>query len=76
MSMSPCAPLPLPAPSPSAQFVMPVGLEIQGGLLVKYGFPPNMMGAMQMIMAIRMAAGADPDLAVLVNTLQMKLMGK
>ncbi len=60
----------------SIQTVMPLGVEIQRALLVKFGFDPNFMGAMQMIMSIRMTAMSDPALMAQVTTLQNKIMGK
>ena len=54
---------------------MPLGIEVQRDLLAKYGYAPDPMGAMQMLMAIRMVAAADPALSALVMTLQSKIMG-
>ena len=56
------------------QLVMPLGVEIQKPLLAKYGYPADAMGAMQMIMGVRMAAMSDPALMEQVALLQSKLM--
>lgn len=58
------------------QTAMPLAVEIQKDLLTKYGYPQDFMGAMQMIMAIRMAAMSDPELMAQVTLLQNKIMPK
>jgi hypothetical protein len=56
------------------QTVMPLAVSLQTDLLGKYGFSKDMMGAMQMIMAIRMAAMADPEMMAQVVRLQGMIM--
>lgn len=53
---------------------MPLAVSLQTDLLEKYGFSKDMMGAMQMIMAIRMAAMADPEMMAQVVRLQGMIM--
>lgn len=56
------------------QTVLPLAISLQGDLLTKFGFTRDPMGAMQMIMAIRMAAAADPALQAQVALLQSQIM--
>ncbi len=53
---------------------MPLAVTLQQGLLAKYGYSQDMMGAMQLIMAIRMAAMADPGMMAQVIELQNMIM--
>jgi hypothetical protein len=61
---------------PNIQLAMPLAVEIQKDLLIKFGYPQYFMCAMQMIMAIRMAAMSDPELMAQVTLLQNKVMAK